>query len=60
MSTFFLALIISISASVWLYARFFSRRTGGGNAKPAIIGSVVVGVILFIVVFFALATFLPK
>jgi len=45
--------------ATWLYTKF-SRRSGGGNNGSAIVGAVVVGIVLFIVLYLTLKTLLPK
>jgi len=58
MSNFVISLLVALGVAGWIYYKFFSRRTGEGNTRPAIIGSVVVGVIIFVIVFLALSTFI--
>jgi hypothetical protein len=48
MSATLIALIISVGVSIWLYSRIFSRRTGAGNTGPAVIGTAVVGIVVFV------------
>ena len=59
MSTFIIALFLSIGTGTWLYTKF-ARTSGGGNTKSALIGAGVTTLILFIIIFFTLSVFLKK
>ncbi len=56
MSNFVISLLISAGSGAWLYNKF-TKRSGGGNNGPAVIGAIVCAVILFIVLLLALNTF---
>jgi uncharacterized protein with PQ loop repeat len=55
----FFALLFAIGVTAWMYSKM-SQRTGSSNAKPAIIMSLVVGIIAFIVFFTILKFFLHQ
>jgi|GEM_PF-1009888 len=59
MSIFLISLMLAGGTATWLYTKF-SRRSGGGNNGSAIVGAVVVGIVLFIVLYLTLKTLLPK
>lgn len=53
-----MSLIISGGAGVWIYSKFFAPRGGYGNPKSAIIGSVVVALVLFLILYMTLKSFI--
>jgi hypothetical protein len=52
-----IAFLAAIGVATWVYTKF--NRSTGGNAQSAIVGSGVVGVIVFILVF-TLLRFIPE
>ena len=54
-----ITLLISVGSTAWIYNKF-SKRSGGGNIKPAIIGAGVSGIVLFVILFLILSTVLKK
>jgi len=46
MSPTLIAFLFSVGVATWFYSKM-SRRSGGGNSTPAIIGSIVVAAVLF-------------
>jgi hypothetical protein len=59
MSNFVIALLVSLGSTAWIYNKF-SKRSGDGNLKPAIIAAAVSGLILFIVSFSLLSLIIKK
>jgi hypothetical protein len=56
MSSGVLSLLVAVGVSIWLYSRFFARRSGEGNMGPAAIGTAVVGIVLFIILYLTLTS----
>lgn len=56
MSVFVIALLIALSAGTWAYSKLYSRT--GGNNQNAIIGGATTALVLFIILYLTLSTFL--
>ena len=56
MGAFLVALLSSLSASVWVYVKL-QQRTGYGNNRPAAMGAAVVGALLFIIIYMTASLF---
>lgn len=58
MANWLIAFLFSVGVTVWLYTKFM-RKTGN-NSQSSIVGSAVVGVLLFIISFMVLSTLTPN
>lgn len=50
MSPWIIALMLSVGASAWIFSKL-QQRTGYGNNKAALIGTVTAGIVIFIIVY---------
>lgn len=53
MSNVFIALLLAVGASVWIYSKFMYRT--GGNAKSAVSAAGVSGVLIFVILLVVLS-----
>lgn len=56
MGPFFTALFLAVGAGAWVFVRF-QNRTGYGNNTPAIVGTAVTSLLLFVTVYLTLRLF---